>query len=86
MLFLPDEDKLAAEARSIIEDVVAAEGRCRIAGWRDVPVVREVVGPLARENEPRIVQVQRRLRSAAAAVIAALGPCRLQPRPARAGA
>ena len=59
MLFLPDDDKLEAEARSIIEDVVAAEGRCRIAGWRDVPVVKEVVGPLARANEPRVVQVRR---------------------------
>ena len=58
MLFLPDDDKLDAEARRIIEDVVAAEGRCRIAGWREVPVVKDCVGPLARENEPRIVQVR----------------------------
>ena len=57
MLFLPDDDKLEAEARRVIEDVVAAEGRCRIAGWREVPVVKDIVGPLARENEPRIVQV-----------------------------
>ncbi len=80
MLFLPDEDKLAAEARSIIEDVVAAEGRCRIAGWRDVPVVKDVVGPLARENEPRIVQVQPRPLSVATVVPAASGPGKLQPR------
>ena len=58
MLFLPDDDKLDAEARRIIEDVVAAEGRCRIVGWREVPVVKDCVGPLARENEPRIVQVR----------------------------
>lgn len=58
MLFLPDDDKLEAEARRIIEDVVAAEGRCRIVGWREVPVVKDIVGPLARENEPRIVQVR----------------------------
>ena len=58
MLFLPDDDKLEAEARRIIEDVVATEGRCRIVGWREVPVVKDIVGPLARENEPRIVQVR----------------------------
>ena len=58
MLFLPNDDKLAALAKQIVEDVVKAEGRCHIVGWRDVPVVKEVVGPLARATEPRIVQVQ----------------------------
>ncbi|BDA41678.1 Ferredoxin-dependent glutamate synthase, chloroplastic [Coccomyxa sp. Obi] len=57
MLFLPNDDKLAALAKQIIEDVVKAEGRCHIVGWRDVPVVKEVVGPLAKATEPRIVQV-----------------------------
>ncbi len=57
MLFLPNDDKLAALAKQIVEDVVKAEGRCHIVGWRDVPVVKEVVGPLARATEPRIVQV-----------------------------
>ena len=58
MLFLPNDDKLAALAKQIIEDVVKAEGRCHIVGWRDVPVVKEVVGPLAKATEPRIVQVR----------------------------
>lgn len=58
MLFLPNDDKLAALAKQIVEDVVKAEGRCHIVGWRDVPVVKEVVGPLAKATEPRIVQVQ----------------------------
>ena len=58
MLFLPNDDKLAALAKQIVEDVVKVEGRCHIVGWRDVPVVKEVVGPLARATEPRIVQVQ----------------------------
>lgn len=56
MLFLPDDDKLAALSKTIVEDVVKAEGRCHIVGWRDVPVVKEVVGPLAAAVQPRIVQ------------------------------
>ena len=57
MLFLPNDDKLAALARQTVEDVVEAEGRCRIVGWRVVPVVPEVVGRLAKVTEPRIAQV-----------------------------
>jgi glutamate synthase domain-containing protein 1 len=57
MVFLPNDDKLEAASRQILEDVVAAEGRCRVVGWRKVPVDREVVGRLARVTEPRIWQV-----------------------------
>lgn len=57
MVFLPNDDKLEAESRQILEDVVAAEGRCHIVGWRKVPVDRDVVGRLARVTEPRIWQV-----------------------------
>ena len=57
MLFLPNDDKLAALARKTVEDAVDAEGHCHIVGWRDVPVVPEVVGRLAKITEPRIVQV-----------------------------
>jgi hypothetical protein len=32
MLFLPNDDKLAALAKQIVEDVVKAEGRCYIVG------------------------------------------------------
>jgi glutamate synthase domain-containing protein 1 len=58
MLFLPNDDKLAAQAKQIVEDVVAAEGRCTIAGWRDVPVDHSIVGRMAKITEPRIVQVR----------------------------
>jgi len=58
MVFLPNDDKLAAEARDIIEHVVAQEGRYKIKAWRDVPVDRSVVGRLAKITEPRIVQVR----------------------------
>lgn len=57
MVFLPNDDELEAVSRQILEDVVAAEGRCHIVGWRKVPVDREVVGRLARVTEPRIWQV-----------------------------
>lgn len=57
-MFLPNEDKLAAASKDIIEHVVAQEGRCKIRAWRDVPVDPSVVGRLAKLTEPRIVQVQ----------------------------
>ena len=58
MLFLPKDEKLADLAKQIVEDVVNKEGHCHIVGWRDVPVVHEVVGRMARDAEPRIVQVR----------------------------
>ena len=57
MIFLPNDDTLAAEAKEIVEHVVAKEGRCKIKAWRDVPVDKSVVGRLAKTTEPRIVQV-----------------------------
>lgn len=57
MLFLPNDDKLAAQAKQIVEDVVKAEGRCTVVGWRDVPVDHSVVGKMAKATEPRIVNV-----------------------------
>ena len=57
MLFLPKDEKLANLAKQIVEDVVKKEGHCHIVGWRDVPVVHEVVGRMARDAEPHIVQV-----------------------------
>lgn len=57
MLFLPNDDKHEADAIQIIEEVVKAEGYCKIVGWRDVPVDSEVVGRFARVTQPRIKQV-----------------------------
>ncbi|DBA68490.1 TPA: Ferredoxin-dependent glutamate synthase 1, chloroplastic/mitochondrial [Trebouxia sp. C0005] len=57
MLFMPNDDKHEADAKQIIEDTVKAEGRCKIVGWRDVPVDSEVVGRFARVTQPRIKQV-----------------------------
>lgn len=58
MLFMPNDDKHEADAKQIIEDTVKAEGRCKIVGWRDVPVDSEVVGRFARVTQPRIKQVR----------------------------
>ena len=44
------------DAKKIIEDVVAAEGRCRIVGWREVPVDGSVVGRMAKRTQPRFMQ------------------------------
>lgn len=60
MLFLPKDQALADLAKKVIEDVVEKEGHCHVVGWRDVPVVHEVVGRMARDAEPRIVQVRSR--------------------------
>lgn len=57
MLFLPNDDEHEQQAIQIIEEVVKAEGRCKIVGWRDVPVDPEVVGRFARVTQPRIKQV-----------------------------
>lgn len=58
MLFLPNDEKLAAEALAIVEKVVAAEGRLRIAGWREVPVDHATVGRMAKATQPIIRQVR----------------------------
>lgn len=57
MLFLPNDDKLEAQSKQIIEDVVAREGHCKLVGFRDVPVDSDVVGRLAKVTQPRICQV-----------------------------
>ena len=57
MLFLPNDDEHEAAAIRIIEEVVKAEGYCKVVGWRDVPVDPEVVGRFARVTQPRIKQV-----------------------------
>jgi glutamate synthase domain-containing protein 1 len=58
MLFLPQDPETAAAAATIVEKVVAAEGRCRIIGWRDVPHDAAVVGRMAKAEQPIIRQVQ----------------------------
>lgn len=57
MVFLPNDDKLEAQSKQIIEEVVEREGRCQLLGFRDVPVNDEVVGRLAKATQPRICQV-----------------------------
>jgi glutamate synthase domain-containing protein 1 len=56
MLFLPNDDALEAQAKAIIDDVVASEG-LKLLGYRQVPVDKAVVGRFAKETQPRIWQV-----------------------------
>ena len=56
MMFLPQEEELVASIRATVE-LVLAEEKFDVLGWRDVPVRPEVLGPQARENQPKIIQV-----------------------------
>lgn len=57
MMFLPNDDALEAQAKSILEDAVSAEG-LKLLGYRQVPVANEVVGRFAKATQPRIWQVR----------------------------
>jgi glutamate synthase (ferredoxin) len=56
MVFLPFQEAAAAKVRQEFERVVAAEG-LQTLGWRQVPVKPEVLGQLARQNQPLIEQI-----------------------------
>jgi len=56
MVFLPQEEAVAAIARQIIERVVSESG-FDLVGWRSVPVNPAVLGRQARENQPTIEQL-----------------------------
>jgi len=55
MVFLPLAEDAAAIARDIFESAAKAEGFTAL-GWREVPVQPEVLGVLAKQNQPRIEQ------------------------------
>ena len=56
MVFLSQDEKVAVKVRQIAERVLAREG-LDVLGWRPVPVRPEVLGPQAREMQPRIEQL-----------------------------
>ncbi len=55
MVFLPTHPEAAAIARHLLEQAAIAAG-LQILGWREVPVNPEVLGVLAKQNQPRIEQ------------------------------
>lgn len=55
MLFMPDEEGLAAKCRETIERTFDEEG-LRCLGWRDVPVNPDSLGELAARERPQIQQ------------------------------
>src|SRR6266536_5096567 len=55
-VFVPRGAAGAAEARWIVEAVLAAEGFARV-GWREVPIREDVLGRKAARSRPGIVQV-----------------------------
>ncbi len=56
MVFFPQDEAGITKARQIMQEVLTSEG-LTIVGWRKVPVKPEVLGPLARENQPTLEQV-----------------------------
>lgn len=57
MIFLPKKNLPAQEAcRSIVETEILRLGY-RLYGWRQVPVVSEVIGEIANESRPEIEQI-----------------------------
>ena len=56
MMFLPDDAERRRRCEAVVEAVIAEEGQ-ELLGWRDVPVVPEEIGDLARSSMPAIRQV-----------------------------
>ncbi|MCQ1058923.1 glutamate synthase large subunit [Photobacterium sp. ZSDE20] len=56
MLFLSQDPVLAEQARTIISEELAKE-TLSLAGWRQVPINSQVLGPIATETLPNIEQV-----------------------------
>ena len=56
MVFLPHDPSLRLRCSEIAVRIVAEEGH-RAVGWREVPVVPEAIGPLARETAPLVRQL-----------------------------
>jgi glutamate synthase (ferredoxin) len=56
MVFLPQDQEEAQAGRDYIEEVAKGEN-LEVLGWREVPVIPEILGRQARENLPRIEQM-----------------------------
>ncbi|CAM0907172.1 unnamed protein product [Alopecurus aequalis] len=56
MVFLPQDDNSAAEAKAVVEKVFTDEG-LEVLGWRSVPFDVAVVGRNAKETMPKIQQI-----------------------------
>ena len=54
--FLPTEDREQETARAGVEAIAESEG-LRVLGWREVPVVADLVGAMSRACMPHFVQV-----------------------------
>ncbi|XP_027068715.2 ferredoxin-dependent glutamate synthase, chloroplastic [Coffea arabica] len=56
MIFLPQDDELMKEAKTVVENIFKQEG-LEVLGWRQVPVDTSIVGFYARQTLPNIQQV-----------------------------
>ncbi|MGD8859695.1 MAG: glutamate synthase large subunit [Myxococcales bacterium] len=55
-LFMPRDAGQLSKVQAMVEECIAAEGQ-KLLGWRDVPIVREACGDVARETLPTMRQV-----------------------------
>ncbi len=56
MIFLPQAEEQAEEAKKFVEKIVEAEN-LTVLGWREVPVSPEVLGEQAKAYQPHIEQI-----------------------------
>ena len=56
MLFLSQDAELASQTKLLLEQELQKE-TLSVAGWRDVPVNTDVLGPIGKASQPQIVQV-----------------------------
>src|SRR5699024_5498439 len=56
LCFLPQSRMLAMDAERMVERIAAGQG-VTVIGWREVPVDDSSVGAIARDAQPRIVQI-----------------------------
>src|SRR5699024_10086428 len=56
LCFLPQSRMLAMDAQRMVERIAAEQG-VTVIGWREVPVDDSSVGAIARDAQPRIVQI-----------------------------
>ncbi|MEZ9196528.1 glutamate synthase large subunit [Shewanella sp. 10N.286.54.B9] len=56
MLFLSQDEELASQTKHLLEQELQKE-TLSVAGWRDVPVNTDVLGPIGKASQPQIVQV-----------------------------
>ena len=56
MVFLPQKENQSSYCIGVLESELKKQG-LEVLGWRKVPVNHEVVGQIASQTEPKIMQI-----------------------------